>query len=131
MLFHSFNSQEERREVGGSDFIELQYCRLPYCTEVKDIISVNRITHWQNDSLYISGEDMTLFYTSYSTLITGGIYNNMKRGPMDLCGINFYSREIASQIMECVEKEKPIEYRILLDWLEKGKQYIGFYVLGV
>ena len=28
MLFHTFNTQEERRKFGGSDFIEMQYCRL-------------------------------------------------------------------------------------------------------
>ncbi len=41
MLFHTFNSQEERRAFGGSMFIELQFCKLPVGTKDKKIISVD------------------------------------------------------------------------------------------
>ena len=71
-LFHSFNSQEERRKCGGSDYIELQYCRFPVGTETKKIISVNRIRHWENDSLYVYGEDSPLFYACLLYTSNGG-----------------------------------------------------------
>ena len=58
MLFHTFNSQEERRAFGGSMFIELQFCKLPVGTKNKKIISVDSIVNWQNDSLYVSNENM-------------------------------------------------------------------------
>lgn len=29
MLFHTFRAQEERRRFGGTDFMEMQYCKLP------------------------------------------------------------------------------------------------------
>ncbi len=35
MLFHIFNSQKERREFGGSDFIEMQYCKLEQGSEIE------------------------------------------------------------------------------------------------
>ena len=130
-LFHSFNSQEERRKCGGSDYIELQYCRFPVGTETKKIISVNRIRHWGNDSVYVYGADSPLFYASYGTIITGGIYNNMRQGSMDLYGINFYSQGLASHIIERVEKERPLDYQILLNWLNNGREFIGFYILGL
>ena len=46
-------------------------------------------------------------------------------------GINYYSREKAELIIERVKKEKPLDYQILLSWLEKVNEYIGFYVLGI
>ena len=131
MLFHSFQSQAERREFGGSDFIEIQYCRLPEGTSLREIVSIDAIKHWKDDSLYISGDDMDLFYQSYGDIITGGVYNNGDRGPMDLFGINFYSREQTNEIMERLAEEKPPEHQILCRWLQADEQSLGFYVLGV
>lgn len=131
MLFHMFSSHQERRNFGGSDFIELQYCKLPQGLKIKEIVSVDKITHWKNDSLYVSGDDVNLFYESYSNIITGGIYNNGKSGGMDLLGINYYSQEQAALIMERIEDEKTPEYEILLRWLKSGINYTGFYVLGL
>lgn len=71
MLFHIFNSQEERKKYGGSDFIELQYCGLEKGTAIEDIVSADKIKHWQNDSLYIFGDDINLFYKHYGGIVTG------------------------------------------------------------
>ena len=131
MLFHFFRSQAERRAFGGSDFIEIQYCRLPEGTSIREIVSVDAIKHWKEDSLYIFGDDMDLFYQSYGDIITGGVYHNRDRGPMDLFGINFYSREQTDAIIERLAEEKPPEYQILCRWLQAGKPYGGFYILGV
>lgn len=126
-----FKTQEERRNVGGSDFIEIQYCKLPEGLKNEKIISVNAVSHWKNDSLYVSGDDMNLFYEQYKDIITGGVYNNCESGAMDLVGINFYSREKADLIIKRIDEEKPQEYEILLRWLKSGTDYIGFYILGL
>lgn len=131
LLFHSFHSQGKRREFGGSDFIEFQYCRLPEGTSIQEIVSVDAIKDWKDDSLYIFGDDMDLFYQNYRDIITEGIYNNGDHGPMDLFGINFYSRDQATEIIERLAEEKPPEYQILRRWLQAGEQYLGFYLLGV
>lgn len=131
MLFHMFSSQQERRNFGGSDFIELQYCKLPQGSKAEEAVSIDKIPHWKNDSLYVSGDDINLFYENYSKIITGGLYNNGKSGGMDLLGINYYSQEQAVLIMERIEDEKPPEYEILLRWLKSGINYTGFYVLGL
>lgn len=131
MLFHSFHSQGERREFGGSDFMEIQYCRLPEGTIIRKIVSIDAIEHWKDDSLYICGDDMELFYQNYGDIITDGIYCNGDRGPMDLLGINFYSRDQATEIIKRLSEEKPPEYQKLVRWLQAGKQHLGFYVLGV
>ena len=131
MLFHSFHSQAERRKFGGSDFVEIQYCRFPKGTSLREVVSIDAIKHWKDDSLYIFGDDLDLFYQNYGDIITGGVYNNGERGPMDLYGINFYSREQTNEIMERLAEEKPPEHQILCRWLQAGEQHLGFYLLSV
>lgn len=130
LLFHRFSSQDERQAFGGSYFIELQYCRLPQGTMIDEIVSVDAITHWQDDSLYIYGDDDNLFTAQYGDIFTDGIYSNLKSGYVDICGINYYAQALIDQIMEKVAEAKPLDYPVLLDWLGKGKQYHGFYILG-
>lgn len=130
-MFYSFSSQEERRKFGGSYFIELQYCRLKPGTEIKKIISVAAIEDWKNDSLYIYGDDDNKFISHYGKIFTGGIYNNGKSGMVDIYGINYYSSEQSELILERVKEKKPLNYQMLLSWLEKSKEYNGFYILGL
>lgn len=131
MLFHTFSSQEERREYGGSCFIEMQYCRLPRGTEIEKIISVDAIRHWKNDSLYIYGDDDNEFVAQYKKIFTDGIYNNLKRGMVDMYGINYYSREQTRLILEKLKEIKPSDWQVLLSWLERAETHNGFYILGL
>lgn len=131
MLFHSFTSQAERRKFGGSDFIELQYCRLKKCTSIEEIVSVYTIEHWEDDSLYIFGDDWNTFYDLYKEIIKNGTYNNLETGYLDGLGINYFSSEQTEAIIRLLQQEKPTDYQVLLDWLKKGREYNGFYVLGV
>lgn len=130
MLFHTFHSQAERRAFGGGDFVELQYCRLPEGTSLRDILSIDVIEDWKDDSLYIFGDDMDLFYQNYGDIITDGVYCNGDRGPMDLVGVNFYTRDQGAAMIKQLVEEKPPEYQILCRWLQAGAQYLGFYLLG-
>ena len=74
---------------------------------------------------------MEIFYRHYGSIITGGIYNNKESGPMDLWGINFYSRKQAAFFLDCIKIDKPPEYQVVQKWLQEVEQYIGFYVLGL
>ena len=129
MLFHVFSSQEERRTFGGSAFIEVQFCKMPYKTKTKKIVAVNSIKNWQNDSLYINDEDT--FYQEYSNIFTCGIYNNLKSGIVDIFEINYYEPSLVDSIITKLHKNKPIDYMILVEWLTKAKEYNGFYILGI
>ena len=129
MLFLVFNSQEERREYGGSAFIEMQFCRLPVETKIKDIVAVKSINNWLNDSLYINDEDV--FFQEYSQIFNCGIYNNLKSGVVDLYGINYYEPSFIDTIITKLYEEKPIDYESLVEWLNKAKQFNGFYILGL
>lgn len=127
MLFHIFNSQRERREYGGSCFIELQFCSLPKGTPIETL--VNSDVHWQDDSLYVDDENK--FYKEYSSIFDCGVYNNLSSGTVDVYGLNYYSPEKTDIIIDKLGREKPCDYQMLLDWLEKSKEYNGFYILGI
>ena len=130
-MFHSFGSQEERIKFGGSYFIELQYCRLAQGTDIEKIVSVYAIEHWQNDSLYIYGDDDTAFVSYYGKIFTDGIYSNRKSGMVDIYGINYYAQKQINPIIETIKEMRPLNYQVLLNWLEQVKEYNGFYILGL
>ena len=129
MLFHTFNSQDERRRYGGSAFIEMQFCPLPAGTAIKELVAVDNIKNWQNDSLYI--DDENAFYEEYSSIFDCGVYNNLQCGTVDIYGINYYSPVVTDIIIEKVLKDKPQDSEPLLKWLHKAKEYNGFYILGL
>lgn len=119
MLFHVFNSQEERRAHGGSAFIEIQFCKLSTKRKVTERVALRSIQHWQNDSLYVDDED--LFYNEYRCTFD----------TMDIFGMNYYGAELIKPIIEKLIKVKPKDYEILVEWLNKAEAYTGFYILGL
>lgn len=129
MLFHIFDSQEQRREFGGSAFIEIQFCKLPCNAEIKDVVAVRNINHWQNDSLYINDEG--IFYSQYCNIFDCGTYNDLKKGVIDIYGINYYAPAQIHSIIDKVRETKPMDYETLLEWLINAKKYNGFYILGI
>ena len=129
MLFQTFRSQAERRRQGGSCFVELQFCRMPPGTPVRRLVDVDSIRNWMDDSLYV--DDETVLYREYGRFFTGGVYNNLRRGPADLYGINYYEPAMIDPLMERLRREQPPEYETLLGWLERAKDYNGFYILGI
>ena len=131
MLFHSFNNQDERRAFGGSDFLELQFCKLKKGTNIKSIVSTRNIIDWCNDSLYVYGDDTEVFYKYYKDVFKNGVYNNLKSGDIDFFGINYYSTDQVNEMIKIIEEKKPEEYTVLLLWLNKAKEFNGVYILGV
>lgn len=129
MLFHVFNTQEERRSYGGSAFIEIQFCKLPAKTKTKRLVAVKSINNWQNDSLYVNDEDA--FYHEYSHVFDCGIYGNLKNGVVDIFGINYYAPSLIDPIIKRLYEVKPLDYEVLAEWINKAKAYNGFYILGL
>ena len=129
MLFHTFSFQQNRRDFGGSAFMELQFCKLPYESKIKKIVS--NIMNWQNDSLYVHIDDVEIFDQEYGRIFNDGIYNNLKSGTVDIYGINYYKPSLTDAIIEEIKKEKPSDYETLISWLITSKSYNGFYILGI
>lgn len=131
MIFHSFANQEERQNFGGTAFMELQYCTLRPETEIKKIVEVGAHGNWMDSSLYIYLDDIECFCSNYGDIFYGGTYNNLHQGRLDINGINYYTPAQAKEILLKIEGKKPLDYEVISEWLKNGKQYNGFYVLGV
>ena len=130
-MFHSFRTQEERRDYGGSAFIEIQFCDMPLKTTAKTLAAGRHIQHWRNDSLYIHADDVDTFCQEYSHIFDCGIYSSMKTGVFDLYGINYYAPALIDPILEKLGKEKPKDHEVLTAWLSHAKAHNGFYILGI
>ena len=130
-MFYSFSTQEERRNFNGSCFIEIAFCKLPSNTHVRKIVSTHSIHHWQNDSLYVNGDDMDEFFRIYSCIFGYGVYHNLKSGVVDCFGINYYEPTRVPSIIAKLCQKEPVDYKKLVDWLNCAKQYNGFYILGM
>ena len=105
----------------------MQFCRLPLGTKKKTI--VKDVSYWKLDSLYIDDEET--FYTNYGTIFNCGLYYNLKMGPVDIFGTNYYAPEQLDSIMEKILDKTPMNYETLMDWLNKAKAFNGFYILGI
>ena len=126
-MFIKFTNNEERRKYGGSAFVEFQFCKLRETTRIKKI--VNKINHWQEDSLYVYVDYMDKFIESYGNVFNCGTYNNLKSGPIDIFGVNYYKK---SQIVDMIDKLMEIDNNeVLINWLKEALKYNGFYILGI
>lgn len=130
MLFHTFSTQEERRHFGGSDFVELQYCRLERGTSLRKLTSAFR-THWEDDSLYVPGQCMDEFLAAYSDVLGEAVYSNKKSGPVYPFGPNYYPPERVTAMLDRLRERNSEDDRTLAKWLQKATECNGFYVLGL
>lgn len=128
-MFHSFNNQTERNNFGSTKFIEIQYCKLKKGTSIKKLVT--KIDNWKEDSLYIHIDDFDDFLSNYGKIFNSGIYSNLETGLIDETGINYYSPEQTEEIIKIIEMHKPLNYKILICWLNKAQEYNGFYFLGI
>jgi len=103
-MFHTFSNIEERREFGGTAFIEIQYCRLSADTKLKKIVAVKSIQNWMDDSLYIYVDDIDSFISNYGRIFNMGTYSNMQTGIVDVYGINYYSVKDLKYIVDKITK---------------------------
>lgn len=131
MLFHTFSSKEEMGSYGGSGFVELQFCCMPFQTDIKNLVDIKNIQNWKDDSLYIISDDVEKFEQEYSCFFDCGVYNNLKSGAVDLFGVNYYKSDLIDGIIERLNKKKMTDSEVLIEWLDKAKSYNGFYILGI
>ena len=115
MLFHSFSSQDERRKFGNGDFLQFVFCKLDRGSAVEEIVSNRAVAPllWNHSSLYLCGDDWSEFCEAYWEII------------------KYFPPEKLQHIIKRLREEKPKDYHLLLNWLEQGTQYNGFYLLGL
>lgn len=130
-LFRSFRTREERLASGGTAYVEFQFCRLPVGTPARELVSVENIDHWADDSLYVHVDDWDAFWPAYGPVLDGGLHEDMTTGPLDAWGINYYAPAMAEQILTRLCELCPPEHGTLTAWLSRARECNGFYVLGV
>ena len=72
-----------RKRIGGSAFLEIQYCPYPADTPIKKLVAVDSVAHFQADSLYVHMDDINTFWALYGDVFNGGVYSNLRTGPVD------------------------------------------------
>ena len=126
-----FKSYQKQMEIGGSAFIEFQYCRLRAGSSLRKITSIRKIDFKKEDSLYIYIDDIDLFCEEYHETFIDGTYANREQGVVDVFGINYYSPDQIDAIIERISLRNPVEGDVLIEWLRKAKETNGFYILGI
>lgn len=131
-MIHKFNNQEERRNFGGSAFIEIAYCKLKPRTKVKKVFKLKNLPMRSNDSLYVHVDDMHDFIEIYSDIFGKCICANLNEyDSFDPFCINYYSKDCINIIKEKLLEARPKDYEMVLKWLEESDKYNGFYILGI
>lgn len=130
-MFHVFKNQNDRRNISGSAFLELQYCKMKLESKIEELVSVDNVEFWKDNSLYVHIDDIELFLEQYAKIFDGGTYNNLETGMVDMYGINYYFPNQVEEIIREIEMEKPKEYSVILEWLNRAKDYNGIYILGI
>jgi hypothetical protein len=114
-----------------TDYLEFQICEINKDTDINEIISVANITHWKKSSLYVSVDDWDNFINEYGEYFYGGIQGNTAQGGIDMHGINYFTLGKTVKILADILLNKPKDFQILVEFLEKAKLKNGFYVLGI
>ena len=128
MLFHSADTPEALRRIGGS-CLEIQYCRLPRGSALRDIVAVDSIENRRPDSLYVTDENE--FCRVYDAVLGSGCWNNLKLGPVDPYGINYYAPEAVGAIRARLLAARPADFAVFDAWLAQAEACNGFYILGL
>lgn len=128
-MFLRFRTQTERREYGGTDFVELQFCKIQDHTSTAELLEEDRLEFWKEDSLYV--EDYETFRTVYGPIFSEGLRQDMTRGTMDIYGVTYYLPGQIEDILEKLSEEQPEDYEILQEWLIQARAFHGIYILGI
>jgi hypothetical protein len=122
-----FYNKDESNIVQGP-LLELQYCKEKLSA---DEVIKHGYHHWGQDSYYMQDGFTGSFIKLYADVLGNGTYANMKEGPIDNWGVNYYGPEKIDEIIDKANELKPLEYEFFVKWLEEAKNYNGFFILGV
>ena len=114
-------------EKQGSAYFEFQYCKKEW--NIKKLLKKG-YSFKEKDSLLVHVSSDSDFFKNYADYLNS---SNSPDGMMELyVGVNYYTKEQTSVIVEQIKKDKPQEFETLVAWLEKAvTDYNGFFFLGV
>lgn len=117
---HIFKTKDERNNIGGTAFVEIQYCKYKASSQELGNPNSKLYEHWKDTSLYIYIDDDEKFLNEY-----GKIFEHL-----DIYGFNYYSKEEITKIIKNIKEIHPLDYEIFIDWIEKEDSN-GIFILGI
>lgn len=117
-----------KKKKGTSAYYEFQYCKNDLPLEV---LMKKGYTHWQEDSLLVHIDDDTRLFEHYLRYLSP---THAPNGTNEFCyfGVNYYTKDETSKILEKIKKEKPMYSDVLTKWLTAAvEEHNGFFFLGI
>lgn len=81
--------------------------------------------------MFVPIEKVNEFIDNYKEIFMEGVYNNLKSGPVDIYGTNYFYSSTTIGIQKLLILVKPSGYEMVAKWLELSKEYNGIYILGI
>ena len=114
-----------------SSYYEFQYCKEDQPPKILVTPEYYGKHHFLPDSLLIHIDDDERFFPLYIDYLTP-THSPDGSGRFFAYGVNYYDREQTKKMIARISADKPLQYKILVDWLEKAVlEYNGFYFLGI
>jgi len=126
-----FINYYDMKNIGGTAFLELSFCKLNPKVKVRKLTSISSIKSWNTDSLFIPIEMVNEFIDKYNEIFVEGVYNNLKVGPIDIYGINYFDSNTTIGILKRLLLAKPSGHEVLAKWLVQSKEYNGIYIRAI
>lgn len=123
-------SYKEKSIYMSTAFIELQFCKISDASKTKKKVAKRDIKHCASDSLFIHHTDLDKFVDGYGVIFTGGIYANQITGSLDLFGVNYFSKDQINGFINRIIESKPVDFEIMIQWLNEALKFNGIYILG-
>lgn len=115
-------------EKQGSAYFEFQYCKKEF--DIKNTLKKD-FSFWEKDSLLVHIDYDIEFFDNYADYLKtpDHIENALK---FDAYGVNYYTKEQALTILNMIKKDKPKDFEVFVEWLDKATtEYNGFFFLGI
>lgn len=120
-MFHKFKNQEERKNFGGTAFVEFAYCKNKSKFKILNKLLKRKNVFWNDDSLYIYVDDIDEFCKLCDDIFK---VNNFY-------GSNYYSKEKTIEIINSLKQKQPKDYLVLVEWLELALMHDVFWIYGI
>ncbi len=116
-----------RKKQGSSAYYELSYCKkdLPLATLVE-----NGYTMWQEDSLLVYIDDDAELCAHYLPYLSP-THAPDGTDKFFYAGVNYYTKAETAAILQRLKADNPPYSAPLIEWLENGEEYNGFFFLGI
>ena len=122
---------DEKITFNSTAFLEIQFCKINDKKWGKKEFEVRNIKYGAQDSLYVYHFDIDEFLAEYGEIFVQGEYVNHKTGYIDPFGVTYFPKERIDDFIQRIFVSRPIDYEIMIEWLNEALKYNGINFLGL